>query len=841
MLAKLGKKLFSGSGKSQSCEEQKPVHGSQFIQAFKDMANFYKICDLFPYDAYDPKTKIFYNQESLGFVIETAPLIGASAEMQKEVSNLFALALPEESSLQVLLWADPHIGDQLDAYHAARAGQSEILQLMAKRRVDYFKTFAYDSPFKPYCLRNYRCFFSFSKKRDSSIRADQELCAKLKNQIVTTLEMLGLPFKIWDASDLLSTTESILSSKPTQVNAPVVMWNPLQSLASQLSTGNTNLQVEEDALYLNNRALKVRTYGVRSYPQHWSLHAMGELIGDLERDQAQIPCPFMIHYGVTIPKQDKPKNKLLAKASYVEKQAFSPIGKYLPNIMAEAEELAFVREALNKGERIVQAQFGVILMSKPEEMDNAEQILLNLFTAKEWKLEANRYLHLPMFLTSLPMMWGEGQVQSLLHLQKLKTTLSTESANLLPIQGEWKGTSTPGMLLAGRRGQVFTWSPFDNKAGNYNVCVVGRSGSGKSVLMQELVTTTLAIGGLVFVFDVGRSFEKICKLLKGQFVEFGPNANICLNPFTTIPIDNDEVASDILAMLKSVLILMAAPTHGVDDQGAALLEQAMLETWSVYKNQSTISNIADWLTSRGETNGDQRAKDLAQMLYPYTTNGTYGRFFNGPSTVNLDNPLIVIELEELKERKDLQAVVLQMFIINVTNKMFLGDRKTPFNIVFDEAWDMLRAKQSGVFMETLARRLRKYRGSLIVGTQSINDFYQSPGAQAALDNSDSMCMLSQKPESIDQLKKNDRISMSAQKEAQLKSVRTKQGQYAELMIITPEGYAVCRFMVDPTSNLLYSTKAEDYAAVNQLTDGGMHLIDAVDQLINAPKLLTTIQ
>ena len=837
MLAALGKKLFAGSGEDQSREGSSGAHSSQFVRAFSEIASFYKICDLFPYDAYDPKTKIFYNQTSLGFVIETAPLVGASSEMQKEVSNLFALALPEESSLQVLLWADPHIGDQLDAYQAARADQSETLQHMAKRRVEYLKTFAYDSPFKPYTLKNFRCFLSFSKKRDASTRADQELCERLKNQIVTTLEMLMLPVKIWDASDLLTTVESILSSTPAKVHAPVVKWNPLQSLAPQLSSGNSNLQVTEDGLFLNNRALKVRTYGVRSYPQHWSLHAMGELIGDLDRDQAQIPCPFMIHYGVTIPKQDKPKNKLLAKASYVEKQAYSPIGKYLPSILQEAEELAFVREAINKGERIVQTQFGVILMAKPEEMDNAEQILLNLFTAKEWKLEANRYLHLPMFLTSLPMMWGEKQVQSLLKLQKLKTTLSTESANLLPIQGEWKGTSTPGMLLVGRRGQVFTWSPFDNIAGNYNVCVVGRSGSGKSVLMQEMVTTTLAIGGLVFVFDVGRSFEKICRLLKGQFVEFGPNSNICLNPFTTIPIDNDEVASDILAMLKAVLILMAAPTHGVDDQGAALLEQAMLETWSTYKNQSTISNIADWLTNRGKTNGDQRAKDLAQMLYPYTTNGTYGRFFNGPSTVNLDNPLIVIELEELKERKDLQAVVLQMFIINVTNKMFLGDRKTPFNIVFDEAWDMLRGKQSGVFMETLARRLRKYRGSLIVGTQSINDFYQSPGAQAALDNSDSMCMLSQKPESIDQLKKNDRISMSAQKEAQLKSVRTKQGQYAELMVITPDGYAVCRFMVDPTSNLLYSTKAEDFAAVNQLTDAGIHIIDAVDQLINAPKLL----
>jgi len=52
---------------------------------------------------------------------------------------------------------------------------------------------------------------------------------------------------------------------------------------------------------------------------------------------------------------------------------------------------------------------------------------------------------------------------------------------------------------------------------------------------------------------------------------------------------------------------------------------------------------------------------------------------------------------------------------------------------------------------------------------------------------------------------------------------------------------VCRFMVDPTSNLLYSTKAEDFAAVNQLTDAGIHIIDAVDQLISARKTLTLTQ
>lgn len=822
MFAQLGQKLFKNEAKARQAE-----HHSYFDDAYLQMAAFYKICDLLPYDAYDSKYQLFYSQSSVGFVIETAPLVGSSEEMQKEISNLFALSLPEMSSMQVMLWADPHIGGFLQNYKNARQGRSETLQYMATERVEYLKQFAYHSPYKPYSLRNFRCFLSITLKRGSSVRLEQELCERLKNQVVTTIKMLGLPVHVWGADDLLTTLDSIFNTTTRTVDTSNLKWNPLESLAPQLSCGTSNMQVDEHGLDLNNHDLKVRTYSARGYPSYWSLHAMGELIGDLERDQAQIPCSFMIHYGVTVPRQDKPKSQLLAKASYVEKQAYSPIGKYLPSIMEEAEELAFVRSALNKGERIVRSQFGVILMAKPEEIDNAEQILLNLYTAKEWRLVANRYLHLPMFLTSLPMMWGEPQVKALLSLQKLKTTLSTESANLLPLQGEWRGTKTPGMLLTGRRGQVFTWSAFDNNEGNFNVCVVGRSGSGKSVFMQELMTSTLGLGGRVFVMDVGRSFEKTCFLLNGQFIEFSPKTPLCLNPFTTIPTDNEEVANDALAMLKSVLVLMAAPNHGVDDKGAALLEQAMLETWHTYRNQATISHIADWLNSHH----DPKANDLGQMLYPYTKSGTYGRYFNGPSTVNLNNPLIVIELEELKERKDLQAVVVQMMIINITNQMFLGDRQTPFNIVFDEAWDMLRSKQSGVFIETLARRLRKYKGSLVVGTQSVNDFYQSPGAQAAFDNSDWMCMLAQKPESIEQLKKSERLSLSPQKEALLKSIKTKQGEYAEVMIIGPSGYAIGRLILDLFSRLLYSTKAEDYHAVKQLMQKGVEVWDAVKSLV----------
>ena len=102
--------------------------------------------------------------------------------------------------------------------------------------------------------------------------------------------------------------------------------------------------------------------------------------------------------------------------------------------------------------------------------------------------------------------------------------------HLAPLIAEWRGTRTPTMLFGGRRGQLMTLDIFDNDLGNYNFAIIGAPGSGKSVLMNEMAWSYRAIDAKVWMLDLGRSFEKLCRKAKGTYIEFRPDVDICLNP-----------------------------------------------------------------------------------------------------------------------------------------------------------------------------------------------------------------------------------------------------------------------------------------------------------------------
>ncbi|MBA3814785.1 MAG: type IV secretion system protein TraC [Alphaproteobacteria bacterium] len=816
---------------------------SATLRLANEFLSSYSLSELLPYRSFEPETQLFINRSSVGFVIETLPLVGCGEDIPRQLTGLFQHAFPLGSNFQCLLLASPRIGLALNTWEQARTGHpfngppfnglpfkggplngtSEVLEELAKERVGHMKQLAMGRG-----VRTFRLILSYSEP-SHLVQSFEDILA-LREQILTTLKGWGLPVKVWHAEDLLSGLDELLN--PSQIlESPNIPWNIHDSLSHQLMSPESRWLLEPSQMVFGESEKVMRLYTTRVLPAVWHLNAMGILIGDPFDEFLRMQCGFFISYGIHIASEKTLKTQMLAKCGNVEKQAASPIAKYVPSLKKEAAEWSYVREKFEDGQRLVRTRFQVGLISDADQIAREQQTLFNLYRSQRWELALDRYLQLPAFLSCLPMTWGEGSVEDSRKFQKTKTTLSHEPANLMPIQGEWQGTASPGMLLVGRRGQLFTWSPFDNNEGNYNTCVVGRSGSGKSVFMQELLTSMLGMGGRVFVLDVGRSFEKTVKLLGGTYLEFSTHplrghSPICINPFSSIPSQDSEAASDALAMLKPILSLMAAPKEGTRDIEDTYLEQALQDAWNRKKNATTITDVAKFLLTRP----DPIAVSLGERLHPYTDRGTYGRFFNGPANINLSSKLVVVELEELKERKDLQSVVVQMVILQITNSIYLGDRKTPSCLILDEAWDMLRGAQSGVFIETAARRLRKYFGGLVVGTQSINDFYANPGAQAAFDNADWMCLLSQKDESIELLKNSKRLAMDPSMERTLRSLRTEQGKYAEIMIKGPKGFAVGRLILDEFSKILYSTKADEFAAVQDLVAQGLSLKEAIQRI-----------
>jgi conjugal transfer ATP-binding protein TraC len=126
------------------------------------LGELYHISDFLPYRWFDPDSEAFISEDSVGIIFETAPLVGNSESMQRELSNIFTQILPEESSVQVMLYADKNIGDILNAYEEKRRDSSETMKKLAARRAQFLRKLAIGSHLSPYVLRDFRCYTQFT-------------------------------------------------------------------------------------------------------------------------------------------------------------------------------------------------------------------------------------------------------------------------------------------------------------------------------------------------------------------------------------------------------------------------------------------------------------------------------------------------------------------------------------------------------------------------------------------------------------------------------------------------------------------------------------------------------
>jgi len=356
------------------------------------------------------------------------------------------------------------------------------------------------------------------------------------------------------------------------------------------------------------------------------------------------------------------------------------------------------------------------------------------------------------------------------------------------------------------------------------------------VLLNEMAWSYLAIGAKVWMLDLGRSFEKLCRKAGGTYIEFRPDVNLCLNPFTGIR----DIHEDI-DMLVPAIATMASMHHPLDEVQYKAISAMILKLYKAHGNDLTMTALRDaFVSGTIEELGlreDQRIRDLAIMLHPYSRDGQYARFFEGRSNIDFSNDFIVIENEELKRKPDLHAVVNIILLYQITGEMYLT-RNSKKLLVIDELKQQLGdtatdSRLMAAVVEEAARRARKYGGCLGTATQSADDYYGSPQMEAAFNCSDWVFLLRQKRESIEMLDRKGRLTMDEGKKRLLHSMRTEPGVFSELYVSSPVGDGIARLVLDPATHLLFSNKLDDNAPIDALRRQGYSIDEAITEVLRS--------
>lgn len=833
--------LTEGANPAAEARDGRPSLGQARLKAA--LAD-HPLHQFFPFEFYDEDTGFFWMPSGVGFCFEVALGTGADDETARVLGNLFTQGLPAGACVQFALCASPTIMPTLATWAGARDGAtgsgetngreekraSGIFRALARKRVGYIAAGAHHSLLsdQPFLIGHFRLIVSVILPRpsDGARLVFEREAARIMGSIHGTLSAAGLVSrtgaKPLDAAALVDILDDIVNPRfEREPKRKRVSFDPQVPLGEQIVHPETILQVGRDGMRLGDA--DVRCFSVRSYPPAWGVWGMSEMLGDFFQNAMRMPCPFLLTANVLVSDQVNARGIAKAKSARATQMTGTWLGRYVPAWGERAKEWGSVTAKVDQGHVLCKVAHQLIVFAPLGEGDQNANIARAMFQSKGWDLALERFVQMPAFLTALPMMFTPGLAEDAQRLGRLRTMLTWNVANLLPVCGEWTGTPSPLLLLAGRRRELCYLDPFDNKAGNYNIAVAAASGAGKSFLVQELVLSVRGTGGQVWVMDAGRSYERLARLIGGTYLDFGRGSALNLNPFTVIR-DWDE---DGLPMLKPLVGQMASPTAPLTDIQSSYIEQALKEVWTAHQHAATITHVAQALHDID----DDRARDLATQLFPFTADGMHARWFEGEATCDISADLVVLELADLNGKRDLQQVVTLLMMMRIANDMFLGARDRRKMCVIDEAWRLMSSGHAGKFVEEGYRVARKHGGSFVTITQGINDYYQSDTARASLENADWVWLLRQKQESIDSLVKNGRLATSEFMLRALKSLQTVHGKYSEMLISGPAGWSVARLVVDPFTEKLYSTQAAEFEAIERMLAAGRSLESALDELV----------
>jgi len=497
----------------------------------KNMAKRQPFSDYFPYIAYDPETECYLNQDdTTGLLWECAPITFAGEKTIKMLEGLFRAGLPMGSVLQLILHADPHIDPILDQYRQVSSGRTGAL--IDSNREATLRFFDEGRHGVKRCseipVRNFRLFVA--AKFPANECSDKQI-EDIKRQIAETLHAAKLQPKVLKPSELLEWCRRLINHYPDDY--PECNFDAYDNelpIRKQIITSDTVIRDEGDHLLIGDNYFCCIT--PKMFPKEVDPLQTNTLFGGIwgvVSDADQIKTGFLYALNIIF----EPLNaKLHAKCNLVLNQ--QAVGSLSPSLRRKQDEYLTATDNLERGVQFVRVMpvFWVYCMDQQAAKDSITRVR-RIWENNGYTMQQDRVILKILFLSSLP--FGlYAKAKNLQYINRDFIAPVPTVTTILPVQGDFRGAGAPKLLFMGRKGQLATLDFFDSQAINQNVLCCAISGAGKSFLVNFIAFNYYASGALIRIVDIGGSYKKITRMLGANFLDFHPDSNICLNPFTHI-------------------------------------------------------------------------------------------------------------------------------------------------------------------------------------------------------------------------------------------------------------------------------------------------------------------
>lgn len=286
---------------------------------------------------------------------------------------------------------------------------------------------------------------------------------------------------------------------------------------------------------------------------------------------------------------------------------------------------------------------------------------------------------------------------------------------------------------------------------NSNFVIMGTAGVGKSTVAKHLILNEYMTNTRIILVDPEREYKSMTENLGEKWIDIGSGRGGIINPLQikTVPLDDDDndgykdegKGMGAMALhfqtLRTFFKLLYPELNSIQ---IAYLEEVLEElyakfhiTWDtditgIPNNKFPImTDLYNLLEYKAENEIDEDKKtefSTLKSLIRGISVGAEKGLFNGYTSVEDFSKVICFDTFTLQNASDRVKKAQYFNILTYCWEIMSRDKEEKTMLICDEAYLLIdpQVPQTLIFLRNVAKRCRKYEGSLVIISHSIVDF-----------------------------------------------------------------------------------------------------------------------